>query len=368
MMILSSAVMRRASAVALLCAMSLWGAWSEAAQTPLASVAMEIAEAQPRFEGLSTLKARGASLGSLLVMESLPKGGFMAEVSVQYKGAQLRLPVKLAAQATAGCKRWEVVWAPSKDYVIALLNMSTSGALPKPFDGSPQWVKLERLPALPLILTRQRIISPFGEVSLESDAAQDISERANELAPPKALLVHTQRWLREVLEDDQGPASVDFLVDQQLSWLQLQRVLLGVSSLGLFRVYVITGQDGELGALPLAAPVFGSNGAAKPLIVGYYQLAAGQVGIRISSGQHVLKDDAPCDPEMSFCVAGPQALGGRLVDLGKKLRAKDAALVKDVMFAAPGEVSVGSAISFLSVLPRALGSSPQRLFLGYIRR
>ena len=86
----------------------------------------------------------------------------------------------------------------------------------------------------------------------------------------------------------------------------MTRIVFGVSSVGFYKLYLVSSrEDGSLGAVETAAPIFGSLPGVKkpvPLVLGYYPLE-GQTGFRVSQGSAVLEDEGACDPEMSFCVA-----------------------------------------------------------------
>lgn len=342
----------------------------EAAESPAAAINEAISEGS-QAQGLRALYARGVRQADVLLIEALPKGGYLAEVVVAFRGQRLRLPLKLEQQqATSGCAAWRVSWAPHPDYINALLNMSQSEAIVRVSEPLPQWSAYARMPALPLIITRARTISPYGKIEANAEAANKISANANELSPPQALLLHTRRWLDETLEGEPGVGALDLIADEAASWLDLQRALLGVASLGLFKVYVIARQEQGLGLLEVNAPVFGSITGAKspaPLVIGYYPSAARQ-GFRVSMGTYILKDEDTCDAELSFCVADEAALQARLGALAKKLGDKDPALLSRVMFAAPADSPLGASLRMAALTVSGLGLKPGRLFVGYIRR
>lgn len=352
-------------ALTVICASAL----ASAAPSPAAAVNEAISEGSQAL-GLRALHAKGVRQADVLLIEALPKGGYLVEVAVAFRGQRLRLPVKLEQQQASGCASWRVSWAPHPDYVNALLNMSQSEAIVRVAEPLPQWSAYARMPALPLIITRARTISPYGKIEASAEAADKISVNANELAPPQELLLHTRRWLDETLEGEPGVGAIDLIADEAASWLDFQRALLGVASLGLFKVYVITRQAQGLGVLEANAPVFGSITGSKspaPLVIGYYPSAA-QQGFRVSMGTYILKDEDTCDAELSFCVADDAALQARLGALAKKLGDKDPALLKRVMFAAPADSPLGASLRMASLTVSGLGLKPGRLFVGYIRR
>lgn len=354
-------------ALALMCSSSQ----AQAAVSPAAAISEAISQ-DASDQGMRALYARGVRQADVLLIEALPKGGHLAEVAFDYKGKRLRLPLKLErTQPKPDCASWRLSWAPHPDYINALLNMSQSEALVR-LDGAPktQWSAQARMPALPLIVTRARTISPYGKIELGGEAADKISANANELAPPQALLLHTRRWLDETLEGESGVGAIDLIADGGASWLDFQRVLLGVASLGLFKVYVVTRQEEGLGVLEANAPVFGSLSGPKapaPLVIGYYP-SANQQGFRVSMGTYILKDEDTCDAQLSFCPANEQALLTRLGALAKKLSERDPALLTRVMFAAPADAPLGASLRQAALTSQGLGLRPGRLFVGYIRR
>jgi len=343
---------------------------ARAAVSPAAAVNEALSEGS-QAEGLRALYARGVRQADVLLTEGLPKGGYLVEVALAFRGQRLRLPLKLEQQQQAsGCASWRISWAPHPDYVNALLNMSQADAMVRVASPLPQWSAYARMPALPLIITRARTISPYGKIEASAEPADKISVNANELAPPQELLLHTRRWLDETLEGEPGVGAIDLIADEGASWLDLQRALLGVASLGLFKVYVITRQAQGFGVLEANAPVFGSLTGAKstaPLVIGYYPSAA-QQGFRVSMGTYILKDEDTCDAELSFCVADDAALQARLGALAKKLGDKDPALLKRVMFAAPADAPLGASLRMAALTVSGLGLKPGWLFVGYIRR
>ena len=331
----------------------------------------------PPLAGLEVLRLKGAKLDGLLLVERLPAGGHLAEVALSYQGKRARLPVKLTRQEpdANACAAWRVVWAPSAEYISALLSLIASEALPEPAQASPLWVSQARMPALPLIVTRARVISPYGAIALDAQV-QDVSPRASELAPARELIEHTKRWLEQTLEHEPGAAAVDVLAQRELTWLQLQRVVLGVSSLGVFRLHVITRQADGLGALTVHAPVFGQLPPEQrpvALILAHEPLGQGRPhGFRAMWGPRALALPERCDAQVSLCAQDADALSQALKALAQALSAGDgsgqAAPPRHVLFAAGGQLELGQAVWMMSVMTQALGMSPEALFLGYIRR
>lgn len=335
------------------------------------------------MRGLAMLKSRGASVMDVLVMESLPKGGTSAELAITFKGYTLRYPIKLTQSTTpmsCGQSGWTVSWSPDEAYTNALLNVVSSGALPAhdPTVEHPEWYAMARLPALPLVVTAQKIFTPYGKIDW-SELEQDVDPAAPgaEVMPPAALVQHGRRWILDYLEDEQGAAGVDIIADARLSWQQLNRLIFGVSSLGLYKVYlVLAGESESLRVLESAAPVFGSlPGVDKPvpLVLGYYKVRDASKGAlthgwRVSQGKAMLSEPDACNPEMSFCTSDVAGFTQRFTTIVERMRAKKPENPQYAMFASTREVTLGDAVVFLQHAGAALGIPQSRVFIGYIKR
>ena len=328
----------------------------------------------PAHEGLMTLMRRGANIQSLRVVERLPRGGYGAEVAFTYRGDTMRLPVKLARTGgTPECPGWRVTWAPDAEYVMALLNLTTAqGALITLDEGPAQtsWGDLTRLPALPIVITRRRVVSPYGPVDFSEIQDIDPSLPGASLAPPPTLSRHVARWGKEYLEGEPGAAHVDLIVEARVSWQDTNRVVFAVAAEGLYKLSLIARCPRGLCAVDAAAPVFDGLPALrgkKPLVIGLYPLK-GQMGLRVNQGEALLREEDTCDPEMSFCVGNLAQYDARLSAMTEKMRAKSPNNPAFAVFAAPGEVTIGELAPWLVHLSPAIGVASTRIFLGYIQR
>ncbi len=321
--------------------------------------------------GLGALAKRGATFEGVLALDALPGGGWAAEVELSYKNLSVRYPVKFERSDAGGCDNWTVSWTPNEAFSTALLNMASSGALPEAASAKP-WSEHSRLPSLPILLTRDKMITPYGSIDIQRELAElDTTQKGASIAPPPTLVKHTKAWLEKYLENDEGAASVDVIADRRASWQDLTRVVFGTSSVGFYKLYLVTSrEDGSLGAVETAAPIFGSLPGLKkpvPLVLGYYPLEEAS-GFRVSQGSAVLEDEDSCDKEMSFCVADGGEFDKRLAALAAGMRAKKPDNPSFAMFATTGDVTVGAAVSWLERVGAGLSIPQRRVFIGYIER
>lgn len=326
--------------------------------------------------GIKELSSRGAKIKEVLSVEHLPKGGVAAELLVEFKGKSLRYPVKLMRTAThERCDKdvmgWQVTQAPDKAFTSALLNVLTSGQLPQTTADLPAWTKETRLPALPVVVTQSSIFTPYGKIAwsvLEQEI--DPASPMAEVAPPQELVKHSQRWVNDFLEEEPGAAAVDLVLDRRISWQLLNRTIFGVSSVGLYRLNLITETSDGFNTLAASAPVFGSlPGVEKPvpLVLGYYPVGENH-GWRVSQGKAVLHEDDSCDAEMSFCTTSEQAFIEKFGALSKRMRAKKPTNPSFATFATTKDVTVEQAVVFWQHAAVALGILERRIFLSYIKR
>ena len=345
------------------------------ASKPSPEAAIEEAFAPGGDPALVALSQRGARPLRLLVAERLAQGELVVEVALSWQDQVIRYPLRLAQRRADGCVQWEVSWSPDEAFGQALLNMTRSGTLPTLGEDAPVWGNIKRLPTMPLILTRRAILTPFGSIDPTPAPSTGVGQRAvSGVEPPSALVSHTERWLDEVLGGDPGAASVDVIADASVSWRDLTRLVFGVASQGIFKIYLVGAREEGLGVLETAAPIFGALPGVErpvPLVVGYYPRARasdGLTGFRISQGKALLRDEGVCDEEMSFCVADTAALNTRLGQLGETMRQKEPGNPAFAMFATEGGVLIGEAVGWLSGIGEGLGIAQRRVFIGYISR
>jgi hypothetical protein len=309
----------------------------------------------------AALAKRGAKLVGVLGIERLPRGAWMAELEVQTaRGLRARLPVKLARVAPnkEGCSAtWRVVWAPEPDYIEAMLSI-TAGALPAHQDGSPAWVAAGRLPAMPVIATKTRLITPFGAMTWDAgELPPNMPASAALLAPPASLVPHLNRWFNEVLEGEPGAASVDLLADGGLEWVNVQRLLLGAGSQGAFLVHVITSAPDGLHATPMMAPIFGSVPEPQrphPLTVSLLSVDPQGAEVRVSYRGTALG--------ATLRYATPAKLAEALPGI-----AADVPEIAHLFIGAPGAMTLGDVLGWIAPLPAAVKLPPARVFVGYVK-
>jgi hypothetical protein len=352
-----------------LCVFASTAQAEELAASPM--VAARVAFENQMTPGFGALAKRGATFEGVLALDALPGGGWAAEVEVSYKNLSVRYPVKFQRAEVEGCANWTVSWTPNEAFSTALLNVASSGALPEA-PSAREWSEHARLPALPILLTRDKMITPYGAVDIQRELAElDTSQKGASIAPPPSLVKHTKKWLEEYLENDEGAASVDVIADRRATWQDLTRVVFGTSSVGFYKLYLVASrEDGSLGAIETAAPIFGSLPGVKkpvPLVLGYYPLEQGS-GFRVSQGSAVLEDKDACADEMSFCVADGGEFDKRLAALAAGMRAKKPDNPSYAMFATTGDVTVGAAVAWLERVGAGLSIPQRRVFIGYIER
>lgn len=321
---------------------------------------------------LAMLVEEGAALGAVLVLETLPRGdtsraeAVLAEVELRDGARSLRYPVKLARREGT----WRVTWAPGPDYTRALLDVVRGDRLPSA--GDTAWSDAVRLPAMPLVVTPGRWVTPFGVIDAVDDGA------GQDVVPPADLARHAQRWVSTVLEDAPAPAGFDVLADAQLSWRELTQTLMAAGAVGLFRVHLV-GQDaatGQLRAVVANAPLFEAGrvpGHMVMPVVGQYPLGDGRYGFRIVVGDRFLRPEpgsreTGCPAEMSFCAAGADDFAARLVAGLRSLDGFEPGSVTHVMFATVADTPLQTALEYIDHTTAALSLPAHRLFIGFIQK
>lgn len=377
-----------AACMAFLCVLCTTS-WSAAAPPPHDVAALSMTDAiEYAFDsgilpGLKALKDRGAQTWSILIAERLPSSHtFAVEIAVTIKGKTLRFPLKLKREKPKkGCVQahWIVTWAPSAQFAQALVNILGSHMLSKA-DATVRWHQSQRMPTMPIIVTRAQIVTPYHVFKFDASEGgrSNISAHApKELLPPTQLVRDTHTWLTRHLERDPGPASVDIIADGRVDWRTFQRVLFGVSSQGMFKIYFVvamTRAKGALGVLEATAPVFGNIPRSKrpvPLIIAYYPQSVDHMhkfGWRVSYGAHVLPpDDTSCAQSLSFCTTDAKSMYRRFESLARSMRAKNKDAVTSVMFATSAGTLLWDALFWFAKVPQPLGLQSSKVFVGYIK-
>ncbi len=322
---------------------------AQAAPLTLSAALARDADAHP---GLRAALARGASLEAPHVISLLsPTRGQRAlvELLLRYRGASLRAPVVMARSPSG----WSLRWAPTPEYFEALLTLTASDALVQA--PAPPWIDSARLPALPILLTRQRAITPFGAISSPQPQPESLS--------PWPELSHAiARWLKEVGHDDPSLAAIDLIASQDVSWLSVQRVALSAARAGMFRITLVTrvGTGQALGGLIVNAPVLDHKSRHPNLIVAYTPSEA-PGAFRLRLGGDPLRAQDACTPQVSLCVSQPDALPQALRELLP-------AHPHHALFATTGDITLGDAARWLAYISQAAGIPPSRLFIGLIQR
>lgn len=342
-------------------------AQSEATGAPTMQNALERALAAEggTDDALDALVRSGAKFERVLVAEVTPDNrGVVAELEFSYEGRAFRFPVKLDRSEPKASARWTVSWTPEPAYARALIGTIQAGPLPSTDIGDP-WAEQARLPALPVIVRSDAVFTPFGRGAL-IDEARAPKEQA--LMPPASVVKAAQRWVGGVLAEDPAPAGVDLLIDRAASWKDLSRVVMGVSSSGLFRIYLIRQGPRQLLSLPAAAPVFDTGTRADdaaPLVVAMFPHDDG-FAFRIRIGDQEYRPDDPCRPGASFCADSPRTYEASLAKTVEDLASKSDVSISYVMFAAGSQTTAGDGLSYFARTHSALGIPEGKVFLGYV--
>jgi len=274
---------------------------------------------------------------TLLVAERLPDAHWLVEVEIE----GLRLPIKVSGEG-----RYLVMWKPATEYVSALKGLSRSGELPRIL-GAPSWVDATRTPAFPIVLTRSRIVTPFGVIEPgppQLDVLDDLAE-------------HSRRWIFEITREDPALARIDMIVDRQATWLQVMQALFSTVNSGYYQVSLVVESGQGLGVINTYSPiVVGSLVAPENLLtVATYPIGT-TLGFRVVFGGSLMEPvDSSCDldaeqgswsarrSEMSFCTRDRDVLAQHIRKLGQK------AIEHRMLVAAPGEMTFGQFTEALNI-------------------
>lgn len=317
------------------------------------------------------LNEAGFRYNRLLVAETLPsERAVFVEVELGCQGDKIRYPLKFERRTKDDTVHWKLSWAPAAVYAQTLADVARHDKLAKTDTGS-EWAEIQRLPAFPIIVGPKSFVTPYGRVSATKvtppPGAKNTNEPAtSQLAPPKELAKHAQRWIGLTMEDDPGSANVDLLIEQKTSWTRVTQALMAPASLGLFRVYLVGRADGNLVAYAAAAPVIRRAPAGtEPLVVGMYHHGKTHA-FRVRLGTEVVADSKACADNMTFCA-------DTLTDFQKESEAHitDALAhhktkVAYVMMAATGDFPAAEVVPYLAALDEALGLPDGKIFMGYI--
>lgn len=352
------------SACIALCAISATAAFA-AEPHATARAALQASINSPTLPGLKTLKLKKGSWHVTRSIERLPAGGWLAEVLVTVGARVVRVPVKLKRSPIKGCDRkgWEVTWAPSSAYIQALINVTTNDLVPDlAHSASPAWSSVQRMPTLPIILTRTSVVTPWRSISLAQSP-----ETKGKLTMVKDLVVDSNRWATEVLEGDQAPASLDVVADARVDWLTLQRVLMSAASVGFYKFYLVGHTKGTLQTVEINAAVFKPNPKHPPLIVAHNTTSSKASFRMIYMGQPMLPPEA-CAIKKS-CFATPDQFAASLTHVAGVLNQYDAQrkskTLTHALFASTSDLTLSTALALLARMPKALNIKPSGLIVGF---
>ncbi|MFW5967011.1 MAG: hypothetical protein ACOCV2_05805 [Persicimonas sp.] len=309
------------------------------------------------------LREAGFAYERMLVAESLPSGlSLMVEVELNRDDTSVRYPLKLKRASQADDAGWRIAWAPEEAYARSLASVENGRSLAD-IDGE-SWAELERLPALPIIVRSGGLITPFGEVA---ESPSDRVEDAEEIAPPDKLGEHIESWVGLVLEDAPGPAAVDLIVDQGVSWRQTTRAMMGPASLGLFRIYLVGAADGGLSAQSAVAPVRGEQDEAVTLVVGMYGSEDSEV-YRVRVGGDLIDDGRDCEEgvEATFCADSDEGFRDGLEEVVLPALAEGDTDIAMITFGATGDISTAELAERRLAMADALGVPVDKTFVGFI--
>lgn len=345
----------------------------------------------------------------LLVAEVLPGGKtLLAEVALSNKDAAIRYPIKLERDETPSGDAWRVTWAPDVAFAQALVAACEANKLAALQVGRP-WEDFHRLPAFPVIVTREYVVTPFGKIDEKPDARAEAP--AGALHPSKELTRHVQRWTGQVMLDDPASANVDLLLHADVTWKHATQALMAPAMQGLFRIYFVGHGPRGLYAVSAAAPVFKEAAAAtnSSAVIAMSALPTPKVGgdvpgyaFRVRLGDQVLDgkpaaagtpSQAPKNAELESreggahpdaaaaidCAAAATFCARTLDDFRARLKQRvlaaadgqkasadgHKAVPTQVLLAAPGDLPAMVVVNHLGSLRETLEMTTDRIFAGY---
>ncbi len=294
----------------------------------------------------TALKRAGGVYGGVLAMERLPSADYLVEIAVVFEAGVIRYPLKMKR-----ADGWKVVWEPGTDYAKAVGALVSSGKLPE-VGSTAKWSEVQRIPSLPVVVTRARFVTPFGPVPV-GDRAPDAPEGALQWSP--MLVEHGRKWVNEVLDSDPAPAGIDLVVAADVTWQTFNKLVMNLSASGLYQISAVVLDEG-LGLVQVSAPV--TKLTEKTPAVALYPDGARGWGVRTGGGSGTAE---PCSPEFDICVEEPAELPTQLE------RRIDSAWER-ATFAAVGAVAVGDALGFAAATIDYFGLGPHRLIVGFVDR
>lgn len=291
-------------------------------------------------QDLNSAVAQVGEDAELLSVEKLPDGNYLIDVNI----GQARIPAKVSGTG-------EVVWKPVPEFTRALQSLLQSGALAKSSGESelPVWTAVPRMAAFPVIVTRKRIVTPFGAM----DAATP------SLTPLEELTEHARRWVFDVTRDESAIARIDLIVQEDASWLQVTQVLFSLAQSGYFQLSLIVQRGPNIAVMDAYSPiVVGVFVAPEELLTAAVYPVGPILGWRLSkAGQEVSVEESRCDlpganltakertwaSQMTFCSSDRQAIRGILQHIFKD------ELSRRTLFAFPSEMTFGMVIGVLEL-------------------
>lgn len=312
----------------------------------------------------AVLVESGFAYERMLVAERLPSGAsFFVEVELRRDELRFRYPVKLEREGQGDEASWRVEWAPEDEYARALVAMGDIEMLAD-IEADEPWADIQRLPALPVLVADQAIVTPFGHVS-EPPSGSEAAD--GQLVPPEELVKHAQNWTGLALEDEPGTANADLVIAAGTSWRRVTQALMGPAAVGLFRSYMVGGADGALVALPGVAPVVDGELAegVEPLVVGMYPADDGHA-FRVRVGDRLIENEDACAERMTLCAESAGPFGRQIGEQISAALEEQPAKIGYVMFAATGDLPVEEVASHLRALGDTLGVPPEKLRVGFI--
>lgn len=318
---------------------------------PLEATLSEAFETDDR--GLRLLREAGGEYRRVLTLERLPSGHYMAEVQIDVVDRAVRYPLRLSRDESG----WTIDWQPVGEYAAALASMAKSDMLPDA-RGVTAWTAIDRVPALPLIGTRSRIVTPYGEVDPD-DASEEGSQ--GDLALSPQLVRHVQRWVNVTLSQDPAPAGFDLILDRATRWQFANKLLFNASVVGLYQIAIVVHGDGDPGVVKLSSPVSVKSGEAAPTVVAMYPLDADRYGLRISVDGEVIRREGACAVAMTLCISEP----GELPDALERVIQPGG---HRAMFAATGDTRVGDVVAFLAAFVDFMGLRDYHVLMGYVQK
>lgn len=287
------------------------------------------------------------------LLNSRPNSTTRYAIEFSMKGKQsIRLPAKVSKHNN----KWLIDWLPKTEYFTALKNLIQSKQLTQ-FDQNAlaikstqvkAWTQTSRLPTFPLIVTSQKMISPFG-----------VLEKNKKGAKHTALRIHIRKWLNEILGNDPAPASFEIITPATTQWIAIHRIMIELAGIhGFFEMHWVGVSKNNMVSLPLLASI--GKMPAKIIAVSRIETVDGLI-LTTKNGnnppQYLMQGCSHKLPEGKYCSAEKEPIPLILNALfpSKKLEPKE-----EIMFGISPSFTIGEALRLIAKLATKLNTSTRR--------